>query len=79
MSDVDKEVMKLFGVWQLKKNYGKESMGVVRTTFLIDPEGVIAEIWRNVKVRQKRKKAGETYEVFHADVVKDKLSELQNG
>ena len=76
LSDVNKEVMKQFGVWQLKKNYGKESMGVVRTTFIIDPKGFIAEIWSNVKVRQKRKKSGETYEIFHADVVKNRLEAL---
>ncbi len=30
---------KMFGVWQLKKNYGREYMGVVRSTFIISPEG----------------------------------------
>ena len=55
---------------------GRESMGVVRTTFLINPDGEIAEIWSKVKVRQKKKKAGETFEIFHADQVLDTLKSL---
>ncbi|MBL8028143.1 MAG: thioredoxin-dependent thiol peroxidase [Fibrobacteres bacterium] len=50
LADPDHKALEAYGVWQLKKNYGKEYMGVVRTTFLIDPKGVIAEIWDKVKV-----------------------------
>jgi len=65
LSDEDKEVLKKYGVWQLKKNFGKEYMGVVRTTFLIDPDGKIAYIWEKVKVKN------------HAKEVLDKLKELK--
>ena len=51
LSDTGRTVIKLFGAWQLKKLYGRESYGVVRSTFLIDPEGTIRKIWEKVKVR----------------------------
>ena len=41
LSDVEKEVIQAYDVWKEKKNYGKVSMGVVRTTYLIDENGVI--------------------------------------
>jgi peroxiredoxin Q/BCP len=50
LSDTDHKVMDAYGIWALKKMYGKESYGVVRSTFLIDPEGKIVRIWRSVKV-----------------------------
>ena len=75
LSDEDKEVMKKYNVWRLKKMYGKESYGVVRTTFLIDPDRKIKFIWNNVKVHQKRKDT----EIFHADEVLKKLKELQQN
>ncbi|MDP4107316.1 MAG: peroxiredoxin, partial [Bacillota bacterium] len=40
-----------YGVWQLKKNYGKEYMGIERSTFVIDKDGKIAKEWRKVKVK----------------------------
>lgn len=43
-------VSELYGVWQLKKNYGKEYHGIVRSTFLINEDGYIEQEWRNVKV-----------------------------
>ncbi len=49
LSDVDKEVIQAYDVWKEKKNYGKVSMGVVRTTYLIDENGVIAKAFGNVK------------------------------
>lgn len=52
-------------------------MGVVRSTFIIDPDGNIAAAWENVKVRQKKKVNGEPVEILHADVVREKLEELQ--
>ena len=39
-----------FGVWKLKKNFGKEYMGIERSTFLIDRDGVLVKEWRKVKV-----------------------------
>ena len=50
LSDPDKEVCNLYGVWQKKKMAGREYMGVVRTTFLIDPEGTIVRVWGKVRV-----------------------------
>ena len=41
LSDTEKEVIQAYDVWKEKKNYGKVSMGVVRSTYLIDEEGVI--------------------------------------
>jgi len=50
LSDPDKEVCTLYGVWRKKRMGKREYMGVVRTTFLIDPEGIIYRIWKNVRV-----------------------------
>jgi len=65
LADVTTDAAQAYGVWQMKKNYGKEYMGIVRSTFLINPEGKIAHIWSNVKV------AG------HAQEVKKILESLQ--
>ncbi|MDF2947317.1 MAG: Thiol peroxidaseBcp-type [Bacillales bacterium] len=51
LSDEDHKVCELYGVWVLKKNYGKEYMGIERTTFLIDEEGFIEKVWKKVKVK----------------------------
>lgn len=64
ISDVDEEVCQLFNVIQLKKLYGKEYMGIVRSTFLIDKEGVLREHWDKVKVKG------------HADVVLEAVKAL---
>ena len=77
LSDTEKTTCKAYGVWQLKKFMGRESMGVVRTTFIINPEGNIAAIWDKVSVRKKTKKAGVTTEVLHVDLVKEELKRLQ--
>lgn len=50
ISDPDEELCKLFDVIKLKKLYGKEYMGIERSTFLIDKEGVLRQEWRKVKV-----------------------------
>eukprot|EP01156_Anaeramoeba_ignava_P011401 Anaeramoba_ignava/a483123_7.p1 GENE.a483123_7~~a483123_7.p1 ORF type:complete len:156 (+),score=22.52 a483123_7:375-842(+) len=50
LSDPEKEVLQSYGVWQKKKMYGKEYMGVVRSTFLINPDGKIEKVWNKVKV-----------------------------
>ncbi len=49
-ADEDGKVTESYGVWVKKKNYGREYMGIERSTFLIDEKGKIAEIWRKVRV-----------------------------
>lgn len=51
LSDENHKVSEMFGVWQLKKLYGKEFMGIVRSTFLIDERGVLVEEWRKVRLK----------------------------
>jgi thioredoxin-dependent peroxiredoxin len=50
LSDMNKEVMKGYGVWQQKSLYGRTFMGVVRSTFIINEDGVIQKVFRRVKV-----------------------------
>ena len=50
-SDEDGVVTEAWGVWVLKKLYGREYMGIERATFLIDAEGGVRNVWRNVKVK----------------------------
>ncbi|MBD2210296.1 thioredoxin-dependent thiol peroxidase [Nostoc linckia FACHB-104] len=64
LSDPEHELAEAYGIWQLKKFMGKEYMGVVRSTFLIAPDGKIAYTWPNVKVKA------------HAQQVLTKLQEL---
>lgn len=64
LSDPEHKVIEKYGAWQLKKSYGREYYGTVRTTYLIDPEGKIAYIWYKVKVKG------------HIDEVINKLKEL---
>ena len=49
LSDTERKVIEAYGVWQEKKNYGKVSMGVVRTTYLIDENGIIIRAQEKVK------------------------------
>ena len=49
LSDPELTAIQAYGVWQEKKNYGKVSMGVVRSTFVIDPNGVIEKVMPKVK------------------------------
>ena len=49
LSDTELEAIKAYDVWQEKKNYGKVSMGVVRTTYLIDENGIIEKVFKKVK------------------------------
>lgn len=65
LSDESTEMIQEYGVWQLKKNYGKEYMGIVRSTFIIDPKGVVQAVWDKVRVKG------------HVEAVKEKLKELQ--
>jgi len=52
ITDPEEELCKLFDVIKLKKMYGRESLGVERSTFLIDKEGVLRQEWRKVKVKE---------------------------
>lgn len=66
LSDESKQMIESYGVWQMKKNYGKEYMGIVRTTYIIDPDGVVRAAWENVRVKD------------HALIVKNELEKLQS-
>ena len=50
LSDADRSVAKLYGVWKKKSLYGRTYMGVERSTFIIDERGIIVRIFRKVKV-----------------------------
>ncbi|MDQ0216832.1 peroxiredoxin Q/BCP [Oikeobacillus pervagus] len=51
LADEEHQVCELFDVWKLKKNFGKEYMGIERSTFVIDQEGKLVKEWRKVKVK----------------------------
>lgn len=51
IADVDKKVVNKYGVWQEKSLYGRKFMGIVRSTFIIDKEGVLRKIFPKVKVK----------------------------
>jgi peroxiredoxin Q/BCP len=59
-ADEDHEVAKKYGTWVEKHNYGKTSMGVKRSTFLVNPDGKIARVWSRVTPE------GHAAEVLHA-------------
>jgi peroxiredoxin len=67
LCDPDKAVHEKYGVMVEKKMYGKTVMGVDRSTFLVDPEGALRQIWRSVKVPG------------HVDDVFDALKTIQAG
>jgi len=51
ISDVDQKVVNKYGVWQEKSMYGKKFMGIVRSTFIIDKQGVLRKIYPKVRVK----------------------------
>jgi peroxiredoxin Q/BCP len=65
LADEDHAVSRLYGTWVVKNNYGKQSMGVQRATFLVNPEGQIVKVWPRVKADG------------HADEVLAALRELE--
>ncbi len=65
LSDPDHSIHEAYNAWGEKKMYGKVTEGVLRSTFIIDPDGIIAASWKNVKVNG------------HVDKVKEKLAALQ--
>ena len=66
LSDEDTSMMQEYGVWQLKKNYGKEYMGIVRTTLIINPEGDVKGLFEKVRVKE------------HVAKVKEELQRLKS-
>lgn len=79
LSDTDKKMCQDYGVWKLKQFMGKEFMGIVRSTFIINPEGKIAAIWDGVNVRKKKSVKGEKIEILHVDEVREELQKLQSN
>ena len=67
LADEEIKVLKKYKVWAKKKFMGREFMGIVRTTFLIDKKGKILKIWENVKVKD------------HAKEVLDALTNIINN
>jgi peroxiredoxin Q/BCP len=53
LSDTELTSIKAYDVWKEKKNFGKVTMGVVRTTYLIDEDGIIVKAFANVKASEK--------------------------
>lgn len=50
LADIDHKIAEKYGAWREKNMYGKKSMGIQRSTFLIDESGVVAKVWKRVKV-----------------------------
>lgn len=65
-SDEDGSVVEAYGAWVLKKLYGREYMGIERSTFLIGPDGRLAQIWRKVRVKGHVEKVLEALETVTA-------------
>lgn len=66
LSDTEHKTLEQYGAWGKKKMYGREYFGVVRSTYLIDPDGKVAYIWPKVKVKG------------HVEDVKKKVKELKD-
>ncbi|SDB42652.1 peroxiredoxin Q/BCP [Ruminococcaceae bacterium FB2012] len=64
LSDPERKAIEAYGVWQEKKNYGKVSMGVVRSTFIIGEDGIIEKVMPKVKPDTN---AGEILEYLKAE------------
>jgi peroxiredoxin Q/BCP len=50
LADEDKSVLTAYGCWGEKSLYGRKFMGVIRSTYLINPQGKVAKVWNKVKV-----------------------------
>jgi thioredoxin-dependent peroxiredoxin len=64
LADPDKEVLEAYGAWGEKVLYGKTTVGVIRSTFLVDREGTVAKVWKRVQT------------ATHADRVLQAIAEL---
>jgi thioredoxin-dependent peroxiredoxin len=60
LSDTDHQVLEAFGAWAMKKMYGKEYAGVVRSSVLIDAQGVVKHTWPNAKSKGHAQEVVET-------------------
>ena len=60
LADEEIKVLKKYKVWGKKKFMGREFLGIIRTTFLIDKKGKIIKIWKNVKVKDHAKEVLDT-------------------
>ncbi len=67
LADEDHKVAEQYGAWREKVRFGKRSMGIQRSTFLIDAEGVVRKVWKNVQVEG------------HDEQVLEALGELSAG
>ena len=59
LCDSDKKMIQDYGAWGEKNMYGKKSMGIIRSTFLIDKDGILLKQWRNVKAKGHAEKVKE--------------------
>ena len=75
LADEEIKVLKKYKVWAKKKFMGREFMGIVRTTFLIDKKGKIIKIWSNVKVKDHAKEVLETLQ----KIVKNKKGPISGA
>ena len=66
LSNPDHDVLEKYGVWQLKRLYGREYFGVIRSTFIIDPKGNVAHVWFKVRLSG------------HVEEVLGKIQDLQD-
>ena len=66
LSDPEHQVMTPYGAWGEKKSYGKTVVGVIRSTFIIDPEGRIAHRWKSVRAKGHAAKVREKLENLHS-------------
>jgi len=66
IADTEGALCEAFDVWRLKKNYGKEYMGIERSTFIINPEGNVAEVWRKVRVKEHVEKVLQALKALQA-------------
>lgn len=55
IADTDKKIIKDYGAWGLKKMYGREYEGLLRTTFVIDENGIIEQVFHKVKTKEHTK------------------------
>ena len=67
LSDGEKKVMSSYGVWKKKRMWGREYLGVQRSTFIIDPQGIVRKAWYGVKAEG------------HAKDVLEEIKKLNNG
>jgi len=65
LSDTDKSVAKLYGAFGEKSMYGKKYMGILRSTFLIDKEGIVRKVWSKVKTDGHASEVLATIEALH--------------